>query len=46
VLIMRWEYIRVIPHDLQDLLALATLTTPLIFLHPRSCADSHRFPTR
>jgi predicted flap endonuclease-1-like 5' DNA nuclease len=23
-----------------------TLTTPLIFLPPRSCADSYRFPTR
>jgi mannosyltransferase len=29
VLIMRWEYIRVIPHDLQDLLALATFKAHL-----------------
>jgi hypothetical protein len=27
-------------------ISLPSLTTPLIFLHPRSCADSHRFPTR
>jgi hypothetical protein len=26
--------------------AMVSLTTPLIFLPPRSCADSYRFPTR
>jgi hypothetical protein len=30
----------------EDINAGFDLTTPLIFLPPRSCADSHRFPTR